>query len=85
MPSKKPSTCPICHRPGFINLSQHLNGVHRIIGLEKKQLIQMGIAGSEVMVMEPLSQMGKHISFLEMLQRGEQLRTELMNKATQGE
>ena len=25
MPSKKPRMCPICHRPGLINLSQHLN------------------------------------------------------------
>ena len=85
MPSKKLRTCPICHRPGLINLSQHLNGVHRIGGQERKQLIQRGIVGSEVMVTEPLSHVEKHISFLEMLQRGERLRTELTEKATQGE
>ena len=45
MPSKKPRTCPICHRPGLINLSQHLNGVHRIGGQERK-LIQRGMVGS---------------------------------------
>ena len=71
MPSKKPHTCPICHRPCLINLSQHLNGVHRIGGLERKQLLQRGIVGSEVMVMEPQSHIEQHISFLEMLQRGE--------------
>ena len=37
------------------------------------------------MVMEPQSHIEKHISFLEMLQRGERLRIELMKKATQGE
>ena len=41
--------------------------------------------GSEVMVMEPQSHTEKHISFLDMLQRGERLRIELMKKATQGE
>ena len=85
MSSKKPHTCPICHHPGLINLSQHLNGVHRIGGQERKQFIKRGIAGSKVMVMEPQSHIEKHISFLEMLQRGDQLRIELMKKATQGE
>ena len=85
MTSKKPRTCPICHRPGLINLNQHLNGVHRIGGQERKQLIQRGMVGSEVMVMEPQSHIEKHISFLEMLQRGQRLRLELMRKATQGE
>ena len=47
MPSKKPGMCPICHRPGLINLSQHLSGVHRIGGQERKQLIQRGMVGSE--------------------------------------
>ena len=42
MPSKKPLTCPVCHRPGLINLSQHLNGVHSITGQERKRLIQKG-------------------------------------------
>ena len=90
MPSKKPCTCPICHHPGIINLSQHLNGVHRIGEQERKQLIQRGMVGSEVMVMEPqLSHMESHvemhISFLDMLQRGEHLKIELMRKATKGE
>ena len=85
MPSKKPRTCPICHRPGLINLSQHLNGVHRIGGQERKQLIQRGMVGSEVMVTEPQSHIKKHINFLDMLQRREHLRIELMKKATQGE
>ena len=71
MPSKKPHTFPICHHPGLINLIQHLNGVHRIGGQQRKQLIQRGIAGSEVMAMEPQSHIQKHISFLEMLQHGE--------------
>ena len=74
MPGKKPRMCPICHRPGLINLSQHLNGVHRIGGQERKQLIQRGIVGMGVMVTEPQSHIEKHISFLEMLQRGERLR-----------
>ena len=55
MRSKKPCTCPICHRPSLINLSQHLNSVHRIGGQKRKQLIQRGKVGSEVMVMEPQS------------------------------
>ena len=67
------------------NLSQHLNGVHRISGQERKQLIQRGMVGSEVMVTEPQSHIEKHISFLDMLQRRERLRIELMKKASQGE
>ena len=51
MPSKKPRTCPICHRPGLINLSQHLSGVHRIGRQERKQLIQRGMVVLEVFVM----------------------------------
>ena len=85
MPSKKPRTWPICHRPGLINLSQRLNGVHSITGQERKRLIQKGTAGSEVMVTEPQSNIEKHISLLDMLQRGERLRIELMKKATQRE
>ena len=85
MPSKKPRTCPICHRPGLINLSQHLNGVHSITGQERKRLIQKGMVGSEVMVTEHQSNIEKHISFLDMLQRGERLGIELMKKATQRE
>ena len=85
MPSKKPHACPICHRPGLINLSQHLSGVHRIGGQERKQLIQRGMVGSEVMVMKPQSHIEKHISFLDMLQCGEHLRIALLKKATQGE
>ena len=85
MPSKKPRTCPICHRPGLINLSQHLSGVHSITGQERQRLIQKGTAGSEVMVTEPQSNIEKHISFLDMLQRGERLRIELMKKTTQKE
>ena len=85
MPSKKPRTCPVCHRPGLINLSQHLKGVHSITGQERKRLIQKGMVGSEVMVTESQSHIEKHINFLDMLQRGERLRIELMKKATQGE
>ena len=40
---------------------------------------------SEVMVTESQSHIEKHIDFLDMLQRGERLRIELMKKATQGE
>ena len=45
---------------------------------------------SEVSVTDPQlkptkSHIENHISFLDMLQRGERLRTELMKKATQGE
>ena len=85
MASKKPRTCPVCHRPGLINLSQHLNGVHGITGQERKQLIQRGMVGSEVMLTEPQSHIEKHITFLDMLQREERLRIELMKKASQGE
>ena len=74
MPSKKPHACPICHRPGLINLSQHLSGAHRIGGQERKQLIQRGMVGSEVMVTEPQSHIEKHITFLGRLQFGERLR-----------
>ena len=85
MPSKTPGMCPVCHRLGRINLSQHLNGVHSITGQERKRLIQKGMVESEVMVTESQSHIEKHISFLDMLQRGERLRIELMKKATQGE
>ena len=85
MPSKTPHMCPVCHRPGLINLSQHLSGVHSITGQERKRLIQKGMVGSEVMVTEPQSHIEKHISFLDTLQHGERLRIELMKKATQGE
>ena len=36
MPNKTPRTCPVCHCPGLINLSQHLNSVHSITGQERK-------------------------------------------------
>ena len=80
MPSKAPRACPICHRSGIINLSQHLHGIHGISGQEIKQLIQRGIVGTEVMVTEPKAHIEKHIVFLEMLQRGELLRSELLRK-----
>ena len=78
MPSKKPR---ICHCPGIINLSQHLSGVHGIGGQERKQLIQRGMVGMKVMATEPQSHIKKHINFLDMLQRGESLRSELLRKA----
>ena len=78
MPCKEPRTCPICHRPNIVNLSQHLNGVHGICGQERKQLIQRR---AEVMATEPQSNTEKHIVFLDMLQRGELLRNELLRKA----
>ena len=53
MPSEEPRTCPICHCPSIINLSQHLYGVHRIGEQERKQLIQREMTGSEVMIAEP--------------------------------
>ena len=81
MPSEEPCSCPICHRSGIINFSQHLNGVHRIGGQERKQLIQRTMVGAEVMLMEPQSHIEKHIVFLDMLQRGELLRSELLRKA----
>ena len=81
MPSKEPRSCPICHCPDNVNLSQHLNGVHGIGGQERKQLIQRGIVGTEVMTTEPQSNIEKHIVFLDMLQRGELLRSELLRKA----
>ena len=81
MPSKEPRSCPICHRFGIINLSQHLNGAHGIGGQERKQLIQRGMVGTEVMVTEPESHIEKHTVFLDMLQRGELLRSELLRKA----
>ena len=90
MSSKKPRTCPICCHSSIINLSQHLNGVHRIDGQERKQLIQREMVGSEVNITEPQlnhteSHIEKHISFHDMFQRGEHLRMELMKKVTQGE
>ena len=81
MPSNEPRNCPICHCPDNVNLSQHLNGVHGIGGQERKQLIQRGIVGTEVMTTEPQSNIEKHIVFLDMLQRGELLRSELLKKA----
>ena len=81
MPSTEPRSCPICHRPGIINLSQHLNSVHVIGGQERKQLIQRGIVRAVVMVTGPQSLIEKYIVFLDMLQRGELLRSELLRKA----
>ena len=78
--SKKAFTCPIC--PSIINLSQHLNGVDRIGGQERKQLIQREMVGSEVMITKPKlthteSHIEKHTS---LLQCEERLRIELMKK-----
>ena len=81
MPSKEVRKCPICHRPGIVNLSQHLNGVHGIGGQERKQLIQRGIVDTQLMTEEPHSNIEKHTVFLDMLQRGESLRSELLRKA----
>ena len=80
MPSREPHSCPICHRPDNGNLSQHLKGVHGIGGQERKQLIQRGVVGTEVMTTEPQSDVKKHIVFLDMLQCGELLRSELLRK-----
>ena len=82
MPSKEARSCPICHRPDNVNLSQHLKGVHGIGGQERRQLIQRGIVDTEVMTTEPQSNIEKHIVFLDMLQRGESLRSELLRKAS---
>ena len=71
MPSKEPRSCPICHRPDNVNLSQHLNAVHGIDGQERKQLIQRRIVGTEVMTTEPQSNIEKRIVFLDILQHGE--------------
>ena len=60
MPSKEPCTCPVCQRPGIVNLSQHLNGVHSICGQERKQLIRGGLIGTEVMTGEPQSNIEEH-------------------------
>ena len=68
MTSKEARSCPICHRPGIVNLRQHLKGVHGIGGQERKQLIQRGIVDTEVMTTEPQSNIEKHIVFLDMLQ-----------------
>ena len=81
MPNKEPRMCPICHRPGIVNLSHHLNGVHGICGRERKRLIQGSMVGTEVMTREPQSNIEKHIVFLDMIQRGEVLRVELLRKA----
>ena len=80
MPRREPRSCPICHRPDNVNLSLHLKGVHGIGGQERKQLIQRGIAGTKVMTTEPQSNIEKHIVFLDMLQRGQLLRSELLQK-----
>ena len=81
MSSKEARECPICHCPDNVNLSQHLKGVHGIGGQERRQLIQRGIVDTEVMTTEPQSNIEKHIVFLDMLQRGELLRSELLRKA----
>ena len=81
MPSKEARGCPICHHPDNVNLSQHLEGVHGIGGQERRQLIQRRTVDTEVMTTEPQSNIEKHIVFLEMLQRGELLRSELLRKA----
>ena len=81
MPSKEARSCSICHRPDNVNLSQHLKGVHGIGGQERRQLIQRGIVDTEVMTTEPQSNIEKHIVYLEMLQRGDSLRSELLRKA----
>ena len=81
MPSKEARECPICHRPGIVNHSQHLKGYHCIGGQERKQLILRGIVDTEVMRTEPQSNIEKHIVFLEMLQHGELSRSELLRKA----
>ena len=52
MPSKEPCTCPVCQRPGIVNLCQHLNGVHGICGQQRKRLIWGGLVGTEVMTRE---------------------------------
>ena len=76
MPSKEPLTCPVCQRPGIVNISQHLNGVHSICGQERKRLIRGGLVATELMTREPQSNIEKHVVFLDMLQRGEVLRGE---------
>ena len=63
MPSKEPRTCPVCQRPGIVNLSQYLNSVHSICGQERKQLIRGGLIGTEVITREPQSNIEKHIVF----------------------
>ena len=80
MPSKEARSCPICYHPDNMNFSQHLKGVHGIGGQERKQLLQRGTVGTEVMTTEPQSNIEKHIVFLDMLQRGESLRSELLRK-----
>ena len=82
MPSKEACSCPICHRPDNVNLSQHLKGVHGIGGQERRQLIQRGIVDTEVMTTEPQSNIEKHIVFLDMLQCGESSRSELLRKVS---
>ena len=52
MPSKV-RTCPICHHPDSVNLSQHIKRIHGIGGQEIKRLIQRGIVCSEVTTTEP--------------------------------
>ena len=90
MPSKKPHTCPVCHRPSVINLCQHLYGVHGINGEERKQLLLQEKVTSEANetnseLWHSGSYIQKHISFLDMLQRGEYLRMELLKKSIQDE
>ena len=63
MPSKRPCSCPICLRPGLINLSQLLNSVHSICGQERKRLIQRVTVETKVMTTEPQSHIRKHCIF----------------------
>ena len=39
MPSREARECPICHRPGIVNLSQQLKGVHHIGGQERFKVL----------------------------------------------
>ena len=82
MLSKEARSCPICHRPDNVILSQHLKCVHGIGGQERRQLIQRGIVDTVAMTTEPQSNIEKHIVFLDMIQRGESLRSELLRKAS---
>ena len=63
-------------------------GVHGINGEERKQLLPQEKVTSEANEMNPElwhsgSYIQKHVSFLDMLQRGEHLRMELLKKSAQ--
>ena len=78
MPSREPRSC--LSSPWYYK-SQPASKWWSRDWWTRKKTIQRGMVGAEVMVTEPQSHIETHIVFLDMLQRGELLRSELLRKA----